>query len=118
MMKKYFVLMGFFAMFAILSGCQSKNIDCKFNSLSTPFGQPIAHINTSSFGIHFLGNSPLMGDASLRKTFDDFTIEAKRLNAKKVRITNSTYSRMWFAFPPFTFILVPCSAEVSGDAYP
>ncbi len=102
---------------AAFTGCRTRNIDCQFNGLSTPDGPAVAHVNTSSVGIHLFGNKPLIGEASLKKTFDDFTAEARRLNCGKVRVVQSSYSHGWFFLPPFTFILTPTFAEVAGDVY-
>jgi hypothetical protein len=99
-----------------LSGCASTQVAKDFSGLSTPGGQPIAHLSTGHIAIHILGKQPLLGDASLASTVADFTQNAKAHNASKVNISNSSTLKLWFIFPPFTIFLTPVITNVAGDA--
>jgi hypothetical protein len=96
--------------------CSTTRQAANFNGLSTPEGRPIAHLSTSNLAIHLLGTMPLVGDASLTGTVDNFTQVAKMKNASKVRIVQSSVFSWWFVFPPFSFVLTPVSSNVAGDA--
>lgn len=100
-----------------VTGCSSTKVAKDFNGLSTPGGQPIAHVSTSNLAIHFLiGRQPLVGDASLEKTVGDFTAAAKANGATKVNIVQSSSRAWWFLFFPVTVFVTPVTSNVAGDA--
>lgn len=102
----------------LCASCSTTRKATNFNGLSTPDGKPISHLNTSNIAIHLLATQPLVGNASLEGTVDDFTRAAKEENATKVRIVQSSVTNWWFIFPPFSFVLTPVSSNVAGDALP
>lgn len=104
------------AFLTMLSGCSSTK-QAGFNGLTSPDGTPVAHLNTSNLALHLLvGKQPLIGDASLQRTMVDFTNEAKRLGATKVRVVQSNERAWWFIFFPFTLLFTPVTSNVAGDA--
>jgi len=102
----------------LCASCTSTRKATNFNGLSTPDGKPIAHLSTSNLAIHLLGTQPLVGDATLRGTVEDFTRAAKEEKASEVRIVQSSVFNWWFIFPPFSLVLTPVSSNVAGDALP
>lgn len=102
----------------LCAGCSSTSKAANFNGLTTPNGKAIAHMSTSNIAIHLLGSSPLVGDASLDKTVDDFTAAAKGEKGSKVNIVQSSVFCWWFILPPFSFVLTPVSSNVAGDVLP
>lgn len=117
-MKKF--LMSGLALVIIignLSGCSSTRAAKNFNGLTTPDGNPNAHISTSNVGLHlFFGGTPLVGDATLEQTVKDFTAQAKATGASKVRIVQSDVTRWWLIFPPISFLFTPVTSNVAGEA--
>lgn len=102
---------------AFLMGCSTTTKATDFNSLTTPAGKPIAHLNTSNMAIHLmLGKNPAWGDASLEKTVADFTAAAKAAGANKVRIVQSSRTNWWFVFFPISLLVTPVTSNVAGDA--
>lgn len=101
---------------ASLIGCSSTTVAKDFNGLSTPAGTA-DHVSTSNIAIHSLfGMNPLWGNASLEQTVSDFTAAAKNDGAAKVSIAQSSVTKWWFIFPPFSFFLTPVTSNVAGDA--
>jgi hypothetical protein len=100
----------------LLTGCSSTK-QAKYNGMSTAEGPALAHLSTSNLAIHLLvGKSPLVGNASLAQTMDDFTAQAKELGATKVRVVQSNERAWWFVFFPFSLLFTPVSSNVAGDA--
>lgn len=102
----------------LCTSCTTTRRATTFNGISTPDGKPIAHLSTSNMAIHFLATQPLLGNATLDGTLDDFTRAAREENATKVRIVQSSVMNWWFIFPPFSFVLTPVSSNVAGDVLP
>ncbi|MFH0793984.1 MAG: hypothetical protein V2A74_08130 [bacterium] len=102
----------------LCAACSVTRKATDFNGLSTPDGKPIAHLYTSNLAIHLLAIQPVVGNASLKATVADFTRAAKKENATKVRIVQSSVFPWWFIFPPISFVLTPVSSNVAGDALP
>ena len=112
-MKKALALLLVLAMF---SGCSTSTVAKDFNGLGTPAGKAV-HVSTSNVGLHWLmGASPISGDASLEKTVADFTAAAKKEGASKVQICQSSSTKWWWVFFPFTILLTPITSNVAGDA--
>lgn len=100
-----------------LSGCSSTMTAKNFNGLTSPDGNPNAHISTSNVALHLgFGKIPVVGDATLEQTVNDFTTQAKATGASKVRIVQSDVTRWWLIFPPISFIITPVTSNVAGDA--
>jgi len=102
----------------LVSGCSSTAKATNFNGLSTPDGQAIAHLSTTNIALHALFGSakPLAGNATLEKTVEDFTAQAKEEGASKVRIVQSSKTALWFIFPPVSFFVTPVISNVAGEA--
>ena len=82
----------------LCAACSTTRRATNFNGLSTPGGKPIAHLNTSNLALHLLVTRPLLGDATLEGTVDDFTKAAKQENAGKIQIVQSSVFSWWFIF--------------------
>jgi len=100
-----------------LVGCSSTKMATDFNGLSSPDGNPIAHLSTTNYAVHLMmGKEPVWGNASLEKTVSEFTATAKAHNASKVRIDQSATHSMWYLFFPFTLLVTPVISNVAGEA--
>ena len=105
-----------FAVMTSMTGCSSSTVARDFSGLSTPAGKA-SHISTSNVAVHLmLGQKPVWGDASLEKTVADFTAAAKAQGANKVSIAQSSVTKWWFIFFPFTLFVTPVTSNVAGDA--
>ena len=106
------------AVMVLISGCGSTGKAANFNGLSTPDGKAIAHLSTTNIALHALfgSSTALAGDATLEKTMDDFTAQAKAEGASKVRIVQSSKKAMWYILPPFSFFVTPVITNVAGEA--
>lgn len=112
--SKYVAL---FVVLCVFSSCSSTKRAADYNGLTTPSGQPVAHLSTSNIALHLLmGKSPLAGDATLEKTVADFTAAAKAEGATSVRIVQSNSTSWWFIFFPFSLLVTPVTSNVAGDA--
>lgn len=100
-----------------LVGCSTTGKATDFNGLSSPDGQPVAHLSTTNYAVHLLmGKNPLWGDATLQKTMSDFTASVKAQNVSKVRIVQSSSRSLWYLFFPITAIVTPVITNVAGEA--
>jgi len=111
-MKKALALVLILALF---SGCSTTTVAKDFSGLSTPSGKAV-HVSTSNIALNLLMNKPLSGDASLEKTVADFTAAAKQEGASKVRIVQSSSSKLWYVFFPISLVVTPVVSNVAGDA--
>lgn len=101
-----------------LGACSFTQTAKTFNGVSTPDGTPQSYQVTTNYALHLLfGARPLLGDASVQKTVDDFTASAKKAGASKFRIADRSCTSYWIILPPFSFILTPVICEVGGDLY-
>lgn len=100
------------------AGCSISSHATDFSGLKGMDGDKVTHINTRNYAVHFLIEHPMIGDATLQNTVKDFTAEAKKTGATKVRIVQSNETTMWWLFPPLTFIFIPVTTDVAGDAIP
>jgi hypothetical protein len=83
----------------------------KFDGSEAP-----VHINLTKVALHFGVVLPLIGDASLDGTVEEFTKAAKKAGADRVRIVQSDETTLWWIFPPFSFLFTPKFTNVAGDA--
>ena len=105
------------AVLILLSGCSSTTVARDLSGLSSPDGQVIGHLSTSNVAVHLLfGKKPVWGNASLEQTVADFTAAAKAENAGKVRIVQSSMTKWWFVFFPFSLLVTPVTSNVAGEA--
>ena len=58
-----------------------------------------------------VGETPLGGVMTLPD-------EAKKMGKSRVRIVQSSETRLWWILPPFSLILTPAWTNVAGDAVP
>ena len=103
---------------ALLCASCSTTHMAKNSAIDSPGGTPIAHLNTSNFALHLFCSQPLLGNATLQGTVDDFVNAAHEEKATKVRIVQSDVTAWWLILPPFSFILTPVTSNVAGDALP
>ena len=105
------------AVMLMATGCSSTQYAKNWNGVTSPDGKAISHLSTSNVALHlFVGAKPWIGDASLDKTVDDFTLAAKTEGASKVRIVQSSKTNWWFIFFPFSLLVTPVTSNVAGDA--
>jgi hypothetical protein len=100
----------------VAAGCSISSKATDFSGLKGLDGDKVTHINTRNYAVHLFITKPLFGDATLQKTVKDFTEEAKKTGASKVRIVQSDEWTMWYLLPPLTLIFTPVTVDVAGDA--
>lgn len=101
-----------------LGACSTTSVASKFNGGVTPQGRPKAYLNTTNYALHVLfGYRPVLGDASVEGSVDEFTKEARQRGSATTEITNMRATNLWWVFPPFTFILTPMISDTYGYAY-
>ena len=66
--------------------------------------------------LHFGVVVPFIGDASLEGAVRDFTKEARKEGAERVRIVQSDETTLWWILPPVSFVLTPRFTNVAGEA--
>jgi hypothetical protein len=112
-----FLLSGLLALCVLISaGCAGQSKVTDYQGLTTPYGEPIAHLHVTRVALHLFGRWGMFGDASVSKTTGDFLRYARSLGATKVHIDHTERTHFWFSLPPFTWIITPVSSSVSGDA--
>ena len=70
----------------------------------------------TKIAVHFGIVVPFIGDASLEGAVRDFTKEAKKEGAERVRIVQSDETTLWWILPPISFVLTPRFTNVAGEA--
>ena len=113
-MKRFLTVMLLGA-FVLAAGCSMTNKATEFNGVTDLEGDEVVHQSTKNVAIHLLFKKPLVYDASLQKTVDDFTQVAKENGASRVRIVQSQKSTYWWVLPPFSFVVHPVVTNVAGD---
>jgi hypothetical protein len=99
-----------------LSGCAFTSRAPDFNGLKDIDGSDAVHINMTKAAVHFAVVQPFIGDASLEGAVRDFTEEAKKEGARRVRIVQSDETTLWWILPPISFVLTPKFTNVAGEA--
>ena len=99
-----------------LSGCALTSKAPDFSGLKDVEGSDAVHISMTKVAVHFGVVVPFMGDASLEGAVRDFTEEAKKEGAKRVRIVQSNETTLWWILPPVSFVLTPRFTNVAGEA--
>jgi hypothetical protein len=102
----------------VAAGCSISSKATDFSGLKGLDGDKVTHINTRNYAVHLFITQPLWGDATLQNTVKDFTAEAKKTGATKVRIVQSNEFTLWYLLPPLTLIFTPVTVDVAGDAIP
>jgi hypothetical protein len=88
-----------------------------FNGLKDIDGSEApVHINMTKAAVHFAVVLPFIGDGTLDGAVEDFTKEAKKAGAERVRIVQSDETTLWWILPPISFLLTPKFTNVAGDA--
>ena len=100
----------------MLSGCAFTSRAPDFNGLKDIDGSDAVHINMTKAAVHFAVVQPFIGDASLEGAVRDFTEEAKKEGARRVRIVQSDETTLWWILPPISFVLTPKFTNVAGEA--
>ena len=100
----------------VLSGCALTSRAPDFNGLKDVEGSDAVHINMTKVALHFGVVVPFIGDASLEGAVRDFTKEAKKEGAERVRIVQSDETTLWWILPPVSFVLTPRLTNVAGEA--
>jgi hypothetical protein len=100
----------------VAAGCSISSRATDFSGLKGLDGDKVTHINTRNYAVHLFITKPLFGDATLQNTVKEFTEEAKKTGATKVRIVQSDEWTMWYLLPPLTLIFTPVTVDVAGDA--
>ena len=98
------------------SGCAMTSTAPDFSGLKDVDGSEAVHINMTKAAVHFAVAMPFIGDASLKGAVRDFTEEAKREGAERVRIVQSDETTLWWILPPVSFLLTPKFTNVAGEA--
>ena len=99
-----------------LSACALTSKAPDFSGLKDVEGPDAVHINMTKAAVHFGVVVPFIGDASLEGAVRDFTEEAKKEGAKRVRIVQSNETTLWWILPPVSFVLTPRFTNVAGEA--
>lgn len=99
-----------------LSGCALTSRAPDFNGLKDIDGSDAVHINMTKAAIHFAVVEPFIGDASLKGAVRDFTEEARKEGAERVRIVQSDETTLWWILPPVSFLFTPKFTNVAGEA--
>ena len=111
-MKQAGTLIGLLA----LSACAMTSKAPDFSGLKDVDGSDAVHINMTKAAVHFAVAMPFIGDASLEGAVRDFTEEAKKEGAQRVRIVQSDETTLWWILPPVSFLLTPKFTNVAGEA--
>ena len=99
-----------------LSGCALTSRAPDFSGLKDIDGSDAVHINMTKAAIHFAVVEPFIGDASLKGAVHDFTEEARKEGAERVRIVQSNETTLWWILPPISFLFTPKFTNVAGEA--
>jgi len=99
-----------------LSGCALTSRASDFNGLKDVEGSEAVHINMTKVAVHFAVVMPFIGDASLKGAVRDFTEEAKKEGAGRVRIVQSNETTLWWILPPVSLLFTPRFTNVAGEA--
>jgi hypothetical protein len=98
-----------------LSACTLSSMASDFHGLRDDDNSIPTHINSTHYALQLFVVVPFIGDASLKTAVAEFTREAKELGATRVRIVQSDTTRLWWIFPPLSFIFTPSWTNVAGD---
>jgi len=99
-----------------LSACALTSRAPDFSGLKDIDGSDAVHINMTKAAIHFAVVQPFIGDASLKGAVRDFTEEARKEGAERVRIVQSDETTLWWILPPVSFLFTPKFTNVAGEA--
>lgn len=101
----------------LLSSCAMTSTAPNFNGLHDFDGSEApVHINLTKAAVHLGIVMPFIGDASLDGAVEEFTKEAKKAGADRVRIVQSNETTLWWILPPLSFLFTPRFTNVAGDA--
>jgi hypothetical protein len=99
-----------------IAGCAMTSKAPDFSGLKDVDGSDAVHINMTKAALHFAVAVPFIGDASLEGAVRDFTEEAKKEGAERVRIVQSDETTLWWILPPVSFLFTPKFTNVAGEA--
>jgi hypothetical protein len=99
-----------------IAGCAMTSKAPDFSGLKDVDGSDAVHIHMTKAALHFAVAVPFIGDASLEGAVRDFTEEAKKEGAERVRIVQSDETTLWWILPPVSFVFTPKFTNVAGEA--
>lgn len=99
----------------LLANCSFHTHAYKYNGIPGINGEPVEYQQTSTWALHALWIFPLIGDASLENSVNEFSSEARKRGAKRINIDDTSSLTYWFIFPPFSFFVHPVNSTISGN---
>jgi len=110
-----FLVAGIF----LFASCSTTSLSRRYNGVQ---GQqqsvPIGMQKTSRFGVYlFVNVYPVVFDAGLDATIDEFTKKARQNRGRKVVIVQTDETRWWLILPPISFFITPVTTSVYGEVY-
>ena len=87
-MRKAFLL----GLFVLSASCVSHSRATEFSGVDGVRGVPIEYQSTTAWSLNFLFVLPLIGDASLNTTVEEFAAEAAAQGSKRMRISQTSIS--------------------------
>jgi hypothetical protein len=99
--------------------CSTTTLSKKYNGVQGKEGTvPIGMQKTSRVGVYLLVSAyPILFDAGLDATMDEFTKKARQNRGRKVVIVQADETYWWAILPPFSFIITPVTTSVYGEVY-
>ena len=101
--------------FLLLSGCSFHTHADKFSGIAGINGEPVEYQQTNTWALHALWIFPIVGDASIENSVNEFSIEARKRRATRINIEETSSFTYWFVFPPFSFLIHPVNTTISGN---
>ena len=98
-----------------LTSCSFHTHANKFNGIPGVNGEPVEYQQTNTWALHGLWIFPLIEDATLENSVNEFSLEAKKRGATRINIEETSSFTYWFVFPPFSFFVHPVNTTVSGN---
>lgn len=99
----------------LCTGCVFNTRCTDLNGLTDNDGQEIVYQQTSIVAIHAIfGLWPLIEDASLTNSVNEFTAQAADAGDTRMRIAQSSGSNYWWVLPPLSFLFTPVTADIAG----
>ena len=78
-------------------------------------GEPVEFQVTTTYALHFLYIFGLWGDASKKRSVEEFTAEASERGATRARLVETSSETYWYLLLPFTWFLHPVVTTVAGE---
>jgi hypothetical protein len=78
-------------------------------------GEAVEYQQTSVWALHALWIFPLIGNAGLENSVNEFTSEASKRGATRINIETTDSFTYWFILPPISFFIHPVNTSVEGQ---